>query len=73
VSQFGNEREYMADTRVALLTGAARSPITGALCAKMMARGWQVAGLDTMPSDATMSVEVDINDAGAVAQAVAEV
>lgn len=55
------------------MTGAARSPITSSLCAKLMARGWQVAGLDATRSEATMSLEVDINDGDAVARAVAEV
>ena len=57
---------------MALVTGAA-SGLGGALCALLHREGWTVAGLDLRASDTDVSLEVDITDASAVAEAVASV
>jgi NAD(P)-dependent dehydrogenase (short-subunit alcohol dehydrogenase family) len=56
--------------RTAVVTGAA-SGIGAATAAELMARGWAVAGLDLRSApDCTVSFEVDMTDASAVAAAV---
>ncbi|MDH6236727.1 SDR family NAD(P)-dependent oxidoreductase [Cryobacterium sp. CG_9.6] len=54
---------------VALVTGAARG--LGAAIAKALGvAGWVVAGLDLTPCATTLSIQVDVTDAAAVADAV---
>ena len=63
---------HLADGRVAVVTGGA-SGIGRCVVQELAHRGWQVASLDLAPSEADLSFEVDMRDAGAVSEAVAQV
>jgi NAD(P)-dependent dehydrogenase (short-subunit alcohol dehydrogenase family) len=55
-----------------VITGAASG--IGAACARRFAReGWRTAGLDLRPSETDQSLEVDVSDADAVADAFAAI
>lgn len=58
--------------RIAAVTGAA-SGIGAAIAAELSNRGWRIAGLDLHSSDWDASYEVDVADAGSVAQAVRDI
>jgi len=58
--------------RIAAVTGAA-SGIGAAIAAELSNRGWRIAGLDLRHSDWDASYEVDVADAGSVAQAVGDI
>lgn len=57
---------------VAIVTGAA-SGIGAATAALFRDRGWQTAGVDLNPSDTDLSLQCDVTDASAVAEAVGSV
>lgn len=57
---------------IAAVTGAA-SGIGAAIAAELSNRGWRIAGLDLRHSDWDASYEVDVADAGSVAQAVDDI
>ena len=56
---------------VAVVTGAACNPVTAQVCERLAERGWQVAGLDSPAPATLLSIEVDLADRTAVAEAVA--
>jgi len=58
--------------RIAAVTGAA-SGIGAAIAAELSNRGWRIAGLDLRHSDWEWSYEIDVADAGSVAQAVGDI
>jgi len=60
------------DSPVAIVTGAA-SGLGASVAAALSTAGWRVAGFDLRPSDTTLSVEVDVTDAAALAAAAARV
>jgi len=54
---------------VAVVTGAARG-LGAAITEQLTEAGWAVAGLDLAPSQTALSLQVDVTDPGAVAEAV---
>ncbi|MER5182365.1 SDR family oxidoreductase [Streptomyces sp. NPDC002896] len=66
------DRDVAAGAEVALITGAAGG--IGAACVELLrSSGRRTAGIDLKPSDADLSLTVDVSDRQAVAGAVAEV
>jgi NAD(P)-dependent dehydrogenase (short-subunit alcohol dehydrogenase family) len=69
----GSAGRAESGTRTAVVTGGA-SGIGRAVVTELRGRGWAVASLDLQPAgDADHSVQVDVTDAAAVAEAVRDV
>ncbi len=62
----------LSSARVAVVTGGA-SGIGRCVVEELSGRGWQVACLDLVPAEADLSFELDMRDADAVSEAVAQV